>query len=220
AAVRPQCAHYPADGGAPGRTDPRDDLVSRIALAAQEDGWSEDAARGSIAGLVFGGHETTKNQLGWTVAVLSGHPAVWEGVGSGSLSAADVIEEGLRMRSAVAAVGRTVAEPVEHGGERLEPGTPLFLSLWGADHDEAVYATPESLDAVRHRDTPHMAFGYGAHHCLGAALARAELQEALAVLTARLSCPTVGADTAWKPNAGITGPLRLPVVFEARRMTG
>jgi cytochrome P450 len=198
------------------RAEPRDDLVPRIAQAAHDDGWTPRETRGFIAGLVFAGHETTKNQLGWAIAVLSKHPEVWDGVAAGTVGVADVVEEVLRFRSAVTSVGRTVASPLEHRGECLDQGTTLMLSLWGADHDGAAYSRPETFDIAGHQDTPHMAFGYGAHHCLGAALARAELQDGLAALTARLSCPTVGDDTAWKPNAGITGPLRLPITFRAR----
>jgi cytochrome P450 len=198
------------------RAEPRDDLVTRIAQAAHEDGWTARETRGFIAGLVFAGHETTKNQLGWAIAVLSKHPDVWDGLAAGTVGVADVVEEVLRFRSAVTSVGRTVAAPLEHRGERLEQGTTLLLSLWGADHDGTAYSRPETFDVAGHQDTPHMAFGYGAHHCLGAALARAELQDGLAALTSRLSCPTVGGDTAWKPNAGITGPLRLPITFRAR----
>ncbi len=162
------------------RAEPRDDLVTRIAQAAHEDGWTARETRGFIAGLVFAGHETTKNQLGWAIAVLSKHPDVWDAVATGSVAVADVVEEVLRFRSTVTSVGRTVATPLEHGGERLEQGTTLLLSLWGADHDGNAFPRPETFDVAAHQDTPHMAFGYGAHHCLGAALARAELQDGLA----------------------------------------
>jgi len=198
------------------RAEPRDDLVTRIAQAAHDDGWTPKETRGFIAGLVFAGHETTKNQLGWAIAVLSKHPEVWDGVAAGTVGVAEVVEEALRFRSAVTSVGRTVTASLEHRGERLERGTTLLLSLWGADHDGAVYPRPETFDVGGNQDTPHMAFGYGAHHCLGAALARAELQDALSALTGRLSCPTVGEEAAWKPYAGITGPLRLPITFHAR----
>jgi cytochrome P450 len=198
------------------RAEPRDDLVTRIAQAADADGWSTDQVRGSIAGLVFAGHETTKNQLGWMVAVLADHPAVWDDVAAGDVAAADVVEEVLRFRSTVTGVGRTTAEAVAHDGEHLAAGTQLILSLWAADHDGAAYPRPEAFDVAANRDTPHMAFGYGAHHCLGAALARAELHEALAALASRLGCPSVGSDAAWKPGVGITGPLRLPITFTAR----
>src|SRR5262249_49294128 len=86
------------------RKDPQDDLVTRIAQAAHEDGWSTDEARGFIAGLVFAGHETTKNQLGWLVAVLSGLPGVWDGVAADAARVPEVVEEVLRLRSTVTAV--------------------------------------------------------------------------------------------------------------------
>jgi cytochrome P450 len=199
------------------RAEPRDDLVTRIAQAAAEDGWPEDRVSGSIAGLVFAGHETTKNQLGWMVAVLAGKERIWNGVADGSLAAANVVEEVLRFRSAVAGTGRTVAEDVEHKGERLEAGTHLFLSIWSADHDDKAYAHPDTIDPARNGDAaPHLAFGHGAHFCLGAALARAELQEGLTALASRLSCPTLEEGASWKPPVGINGPLALPITFAAR----
>jgi hypothetical protein len=198
------------------RTDPRDDLVTRIAQAGKEDGWTDFEVSGFIAGLVFAGHETTKNQLGWLVAVLAERPDLWDAVAAGDVAAADMVEEVLRHRSAVTGVGRRVSEPITLDGERLEPGEQVFLSIWSADHDEAAYPRPDALDPRQSVETPHLAFGHGAHHCLGAALARAELQEALAALTTRLGCPTVGADAAWKPPLGINGPERLPITFAAR----
>jgi cytochrome P450 len=198
------------------RADPRDDLVTKIAQAAQEDGWSVDETRGAIAGLVFAGHETTKNQLGWMIAVLADHPDVWDAVAAGDTAPADVIEELMRFRSAVSGVGRTVAQPVERDGERLEPGTNVFLSLWSADADEAAFPKAETFAPAANRETPHMAFGHGSHFCLGAALARAELQEGLAALAKRITCPKVGDGATWKPAAGINGPDMLPITFDAR----
>jgi hypothetical protein len=211
-----QLLAYTGELAAARRAAPRDDLVTRIAQAADEDGWTDFEVRGAIAGLVFAGHETTKNQLGWMVALLADRPDVWEAVAEGSLAPADVVEEVLRHRGAVTGVGRTVVEPVAVDGERLEPGEQLFLSVWSANHDERAYPRPASLEPGTNADPPHLAFGHGAHYCLGAALARAELQEGLAALTARLGCPTVAADAQWKPPLGITGPERLPITFVAR----
>jgi cytochrome P450 len=148
--------------------------------------------------------------------VLSARPDLWEAVAEGTLATADVIEEVLRFRSAATGVGRRVDTTIEHKGERLEPGTQVLLSVWSADHDEAVYASPETLDPARNGEIPHMAFGHGAHHCLGAALARAELCDALAALTSRLTCPAVGSGAVWKPPVGINGPECLPITFTAR----
>lgn len=207
---------YTADLAAKRRAEPRDDLISKVAQVGHEDGWNEDMVHGAIAGLVFAGHETTKNQLGWTVAVLSERPAIWEGVAAGEFEVTEVIEEVLRYRSTVTGIGRAVSEPIERNGERLEPGTQVLLSTWSANQDERQYANPKDVDPARNGEVPHLAFGHGAHHCLGAALARAELQEGLAAMTSRLTCPVVGADAEWKPTVGINGPVRLPLRFEAR----
>lgn len=198
------------------RAEPREDLVSRIAQAGGDGGFSDYEVAGFIAGLVFAGHETTKNQLGWMVAVLAQHRDVWDGVAAGTLEAAAVVEEIMRYRSAATSVFRSVAEPVERDGEVLAPGTRMFLSLWSADHDESVFPKPEAFDPRANAAHPHIAFGYGPHHCIGAALARAELQEALTALSTRLQCPTVGPDATWKPPLGINGPERLPISFTMR----
>jgi cytochrome P450 len=199
------------------RAEPRDDLVSRIAQAADEEGgWSALEVRGFIAGLVFAGHETTKNQLGWMLAVLSERRDIWDAVAAGALPVADVVEEVMRYRSAATGAGRSVAEPVACDGVTLEPGTRVFLSLWSANHDESIFPAPDRFDPRANGQHPHIAFGYGPHHCIGAALARAELREALAALTARLHCPTLLDGAAWKPAVGINGPERLPIGFALR----
>jgi cytochrome P450 len=207
---------YTGELAAKRRAEPKDDLVTRIAKAGDEDGWSDMQIRGFIAGLVFAGHETTKTQLGWTVAVLAERPDLWDAVAEGRIAPAPMIEEVMRYRSAVTGVGRAATAPITVGNDRIEAGQQVFLSLWSADHDGAVYPHADRLDPAQAEANPHMAFGHGAHHCLGAALARAELQDALAALTTRISCPTVGADAAWKPPVGINGPERLPITFAPR----
>lgn len=199
------------------RDDPREDLVSRIALAAAEEGgWTDDEVAGAIAGLVFAGHETTKNQLGLMVHTLAPHPQIWDAVAAGTLEVGDVVEEVMRFRSAVTNVGRTAVAPVTCGAERIEPGERLLMSLWGAARDERTYPQPEAFDPTANGAQPHMAFGYGAHHCLGAALARAELQEALSAWTQRVQCPTIEAEPVWKPPIGITGLDTLQIRFTPR----
>jgi hypothetical protein len=202
------------------RAAPRDDLVTRLAQAGDEAGWSDDEIHGTISGLVFAGHETTKNQLGWMVAVLAAQPALWDAVASGATPARDVVEEVLRYRSTVTSVGRTAAESFEHAGEPIPAGTTVFLSLWGADHDPSAYPRPDEVAPADNAVTPHFAFGHGAHFCLGAALARAELQEGLAALTARLECPRIEPGATWKPPLGINGPDVLPLAFQGRLSGG
>src|SRR6185503_8935 len=199
------------------RADPRDDLVTRIAQAADEEGgWSDFEVRGFIAGLVFAGHETTKNQLGWMVALLADRPDLWDAVAGGDLTAAEVVEEVMRLRGAATNVGRTVAEPVEVDGERLEAGTQVLFSLQSANRDEAAFPKPETMAPRENGDVPHVGFGHGPHFCIGAALARAELQEALSALSARIGCPTVEPGGTWRPPMGINGPETLPITFRRR----
>lgn len=199
------------------RREPRDDLVTRIAQAGETDGFPDRQLRGFVAGLVFAGHETTKNQLGWMLAVLAERPDAWERLAAEPDLAPRVVEELMRHRSAATSVLREATEPLAIGGRTFAPGEALLVSLWSANHDERVFGADTSLDLDAERREPHFAFGHGAHHCLGAALARAELQEALRALTARLPCPVVEEGAAWRPPVGINGPTRLPLRFSDAR---
>jgi cytochrome P450 len=211
-----QLLEYAGKLAAKRKEEPRDDLVTRMVQAGAEDKWTLEEVRAAIAGLVFAGHETTKNQLGWMVTALAEHPQVWEAVADGSLEPAAVVEEVMRYRSAASLVGRTSSCPFERKGEQINAGERIILSLWSANQDESIYEDPERLDVEGHAGAPHLGFGHGPHYCVGAALARAELQEALAALTTRIGCPTVEGGAEWMPPVGITGPMRLPISFASR----
>lgn len=198
------------------RAAPCDDLVGRIVHVGGETGWSDADVGGTVAALVFAGYETTARQLGWMVAALSERLDLWDAVAERSIAPGAVVEETLRYRPASSTVGRTVAAPLDHEGQRLDGGDRVLLSLAVAGADPNVYPEPEGLAPQHNGHLPHFAFGHGAHHCLGAALARAALQEALAVLTARIRCPALAPDAVWKAPVGITGPERLPITFTAR----
>jgi cytochrome P450 len=199
------------------RREPRDDLVTRIAQAAAEEGGiGEDQIRGSVAGLVFAGHETTKNQLGWMIAILSEVPAEWERVAREPARAREVIEEVLRLRSAATGVGRTATENLTLAGTHVPKGTRVLASLWAANRDPAAFPEPHRFDVEAHQKSQPIAFGHGAHHCLGAALARAELQESLIALASRIGCPRLEPGATFLPPVGITGPVTLPISFVKR----
>src|SRR4030095_11559379 len=91
--------------------------------------------RGSRAGLVCAGHETTKNQLGWMITVLSEVPKEWAAVQADPKRDADVAEEVLRFSSAAANVQRTAQREVEVGGCPFAKGTRLIGYLWAANRD-------------------------------------------------------------------------------------
>jgi cytochrome P450 len=194
------------------RSAPRDDLVTRLSEVASELGDAgADYINMTLAGLVFAGHETTKNQLGWMVAVLSDVPDEWDRVCAEPQRARDVVEEVLRFRSAATSVSRVVDEPIELFGMQVPAGSQLLGSLWSANRDGAAFSRPDAFDVDANRGGVQIAFGQGAHHCLGAALARAELQEALIALCTRLCCPRVQPGATYLPALGITGPMSLPI---------
>jgi cytochrome P450 len=205
------------------RREPADDLVSRLAAVIDDpdaaDGgppWTAEEVASFVAGLVFAGHETTRNQLGLMVWVLGEHPEVWDAVAAGQMDVADVVEEVLRLRSTATSVARTATADGTLHGTPIAAGDFVFVSLWAADHDPAAFPDPEAFDPESHRGAAHVAFGHGPHHCLGAALARAELQVALEVLTRRIGCPTIDGEIEWRPPLGITGPEALPITFAPR----
>ncbi len=217
-----QLLAYTSDLVSRRRREPRDDLVTRIVQAGDEESasgeepYTGDNIAGFVAGLVFAGHETTRNQLGWLVHELSGKPAVWDAVGRGAQDPEPVVEEVLRLRGAVGVIARVAGEEAVHRDVRFNPGDIVLMSLWSANHDDAAFPASETFDPAAHGGAAHAAFGYGPHHCLGAALARAELQEALRALTTRIGCPALAGDVVWKPPFGITGPDALPIRFAAR----
>jgi cytochrome P450 len=200
------------------RREPRDDLVSRIAAAADEEGgiWTDATIAGTVAGLVFAGHDTTKNQLGWLVSVLADRPPLWDGVAGGTADVPALVDEVMRYRSSVTAVNRTARATFEDDGQRIEAGSMVLPSVWAANHDPEVFPRHDEVDVEANGGAPHATFGHGAHRCLGANLARAELQEALRALAARLTCPVIEAGAEWRAPIGLTGPRLLPISFRAR----
>jgi cytochrome P450 len=150
------------------------------------------------------------------VWLLADHPEVWEAVATGQHAATEVVEEVLRLRSTATSVARTATVDGDLHGTPVQSGDLVFVSLWSADHDPAAFDDPERFDPAAHAGASHVAFGHGPHHCLGAALARAELQVALEVLTRRIGPPTVAGTVTWRPPLGITGPEQLPITFEPR----
>jgi cytochrome P450 len=107
---------------------------------------------------------------------------------------------------------RTVGEPLEHRGLRFAPGDLLALNLSSAGRDPAVFDDPGHLDPDRTNARSHVAFSNGVHHCLGAALARAELQEMLSVMLDLWSSVEADGPVVWKhARLPVWGAERLPI---------
>jgi cytochrome P450 len=199
------------------RSNPRDDLLSSlIAIEESGDRLSTDELVMLAEAVLMAGTDTTRNQLACCVALFAEHPDQWRLLIENPELTAAAVDESMRYLGAVRGTARVASEEIEYRDVYFPKGTLVFVALAGANRDPAVFETPDTFDITRTQRTQHMTFGSGIHHCLGAALARAELQEALAVLARGLPALMLDGVVEWKPPGfGIWGPARLPLRFEA-----
>lgn len=170
------------------RARPRDDLLSDLVKASQEEEPPVPLLQliNACAILVLAGHETTTNLLGHCVYRLLSMPDQWRLVCEDPTNIPRAVEETLRADTSVQALMRTTTEPVEVGGVALPKGAQVALLFASANHDEAYFDDPARFDLRRADATRHIAFGHGIHFCVGAPLARLEVRVALELLIQRL----------------------------------
>jgi cytochrome P450 len=162
-----------------------DDLISML-VAAEEAGDRLSAREIVITCnlLLIAGNLTTTDLIGNGVLALLRHPDQLAKLCTHAELMPNAVEEMLRYDPPVVQVGRFVLEPREIVGKKVHAGQAMMCSLLAAGHDPARYSNPHGFDIER-ADTTHLAFGGGAHYCLGAPLARAEAQIAIAALFER-----------------------------------
>jgi cytochrome P450 len=187
-------------------------LISAL-IAAEESGdqLTDEELRVMVALLVFAGQDTTRNQLGYALTTFLEHPAQWAQLAEAPTLAARVVEEVMRVRPVVPVIWRVAAEDFEFGGLRIAAGTFVSMFVTAAHTDPRVFGAA-GFDISLERPAP-LTFGGGIHYCLGAPLARAEMEEALPILAARLRAPELTGSVRWRPALGICGPLALPLRF-------
>ena len=200
------------------RSEPRDDLLTDL-IAAEEEGdrLSTEELVMMVEAVIVGGTDTTRNQLGCAVALFAEHPEQWKLLATSPELAPRAVEETMRYFGAVRGTGRFASEDIEYRDVLFPAGTFIAPSMATANYDPSVFAEPEVFDISREPSgQPQLTFGSGIHYCLGAALARAELQEALPLLARRMPDLALDGPVTWKPNAaGIFGPDHLPITFTA-----
>ncbi|MGP0029166.1 MAG: cytochrome P450 [Acidimicrobiales bacterium] len=198
------------------RSAPRQDLLSDlIAIEEEGDRLSTEEMTMLAEAVLMAGTDTTRNQLACSIALFADHPDQWALLAAQPELASRAVEETMRYLGAVRATVRFAAEDVVYRDVLFPQGTIVSTSLAGANRDPEVWALPNQLDITTERASAHMTFGSGIHFCMGAALARAELQEALPLLARRMPGLARNGDVAWKPATfGIWGPARLPVRFD------
>lgn len=194
----------------------RDDLLSNlITIEESGDRLSTDELVMLAEAVLMAGTDTTRNQLACSVALFAEHPDQWALLVENPEMAARAVEESMRYLGAVRGTARVASEDIEYRGVLFPKGTLLFVTLAGANRDPGTFEEPDTFDLTRPRNAQQMTFGSGIHHCLGAALAHAELQVALPVLARRMPGLKVDGRVEWKPATfGIWGPARLPLSFQ------
>ncbi len=194
------------------RDDPRDDLITRLIAARDEEGrLTDDELIATCVLLMIAGHETTVNLIANGTLALLRHPDQWARLIAEPTLAGNATEEVLRYDSPVQLTGRTAGEDIEIGGVAVPRGSWVVTLLGSANRDEAVWDAPDALRIDREVGR-HMAFGMGIHFCLGAPLARLEGEVAFATLAREApDLELVDPQPRWRPGAVLHGLERLDV---------
>lgn len=196
--------------------EPGDDLISRLVIEYVATGQLDHATTAMNAVIMMqAGHETTANMISLGTVALLEHPGVFKRLGQSDDPAAiaNIVEELMRYLSIVhSQVDRVATEDLTIGGQLIRAGEYVMMNLPAGNWDAEYADNPESFDVDRNT-RGHLAFGYGVHQCIGANLARVEMQVAFATLARRLP----GLKLAVPPEelkfkeANIYGMKELPV---------
>jgi cytochrome P450 RapN len=198
------------------RAEPTEDLLGVLVAARDNDArLSEEELVQFGMTLLVAGHETTANQTGNFVYTLLKRRSLWEELVADPDKVPKAVEELLRWVPLGAGGGgpRIATEDLELAGQTVQAGETVIVQIASGNRDSSVFEHADDVDFSR-AENPHIGFGHGVHHCLGAQLARLELQLALGTLVRRL--PTlrfaVPADEVpWRKDRLIRGVLALPV---------
>jgi len=195
-------------------THPTEGLVNALTTAEVDgDRFTEDEVVANIIVTLVGGQETTTNLIGNGLLTLLRHPDEMERLRRSPELIASAVEELLRYESPSQHTARLAPDDVELGGRAIKRGQAVIAVMGAANRDPARFADPDRLDLER-TDNRHLAFGWAAHFCFGAPLARIEGQLAFAALLERLPRLRLATDQiSWRSNLGLRGLTALPVRF-------
>ena len=195
------------------RSKPGDDVIS--ALASNDDGpvLDGDEIVAMIVFLLFAGHETVTGMLGNSLVALEEFPDQRALLRERRELVDNAVEELLRFDPPLQMAGRHATADLSIAGQRIAAGSNIALMIGAANRDRRRWPDADDLRLDRPDPKP-LSFGFGAHHCLGASLARLELRTALPPLLARLGDYRVDRERiVWKRSFGLRGPLQLPLTL-------
>ncbi|MEU9125854.1 cytochrome P450 [Streptomyces sp. NPDC048506] len=195
------------------RRAPQDDLMTALIDARDvDDRLSELELVDLCVGILVAGHETTATQIPNFVLALLEHPEQLALLRERPELIGGAVEELLRFVPLGSGAGqpRYAKEDIDVGGTLVRAGTPVLVAVGAANRDALRFDSPGTLDISR-SGNQHLGFGHGVHHCLGAPLARLELQEALGGLITRFPTLRLAGDIEWKSQMLVRGPRVMPV---------
>ncbi|MEE2969571.1 MAG: cytochrome P450 [Pseudomonadota bacterium] len=195
------------------RDEPADDLTSELLAvhAADPAELTPEEITSVLYGLSFAGHEIVSYLLANALICLLTRREEWAALIAEPDRIPATVEEVLRFDSPQTSWRRVAREDTEIAGTRVLAGTRIFLSLAGANHDEAEFDAPETFDMGRENARAHISFGRGVHFCLGNRLATMEAVILLETLTARAPTLALSPDrpVTYVPNFTLHGPAEL-----------
>ena len=199
------------------RGQPAGDMISALISARDDtDRLSEEELTVMCCTLLIGGHETTANQINLSLLLLFEHPGEAAKLRDDPELIPGAVEELLRyVRLGGLAPARMTREDVQIGGVIIPAGEQVIPLFATANRDSSVFSDPDRLDVSRDAAS-HLSFGAGVHHCLGAQLARVELQEAFRGLIGRLPGLRLAVPASkleFKPGMAIHSLTELPVLW-------
>jgi cytochrome P450 len=204
------------------RANPRDDLLSAVATSLIPDANGEPRRLSDLECQMFfslmiaAGSETTRNSIAIGALAFAHAPEQWTLLERHRDLLPGAVEEMLRWASSTPYNRRTATRATALGGQNIEPGDKVTLWWASANRDERVFADPFRFDVTRSPNA-HLAFGHGAHFCLGAALSRMEMRLVLDGLLDRFASIEIDGPVEWTRSNKHTGIRRMPVVLVARR---
>ncbi len=196
------------------RREPTDNVLAMLVSARDEDDdrLSDDELIATSILFLFAGHETTTNLISMASLHLLHHPEQRRAFIALETAeeVAIAVEEFLRFDGPTPSMVRLANRPHQLAGAEIKEGQRVYAMIASANHDPAVFDRPDQLD-VRRNPNRHVTFGYGAHFCLGAPLARMEANLALPALHRKFPDMVLNGEAAWADGLTLRGPTALPV---------
>lgn len=197
----------------PGGDAESGDLLDAL-IAAKTGGRISDDELSNLLVFLFGaGYDTSKNMLTLIMHLMLERPEIYRRCAEDTAYARKVMREAFRYRS-VSSTPRTVVEEFVYRDVRFPVGTMLTFALPVSGRDPAAFTNVDLFDPDRPFEHSDIAFGRGAHMCLGQHLARAQIEEGLHLIAQRLRQPRLAGEITWRPFPGVSGIRSLPIRFD------